>query len=137
MKCSRLERVKDRILSPAHTLSKMCLLNPTKNWAGLYNSRVLNKKVLNPNSAQLASKLGIPSERRRTLHFSLQKMAGRCGSLSRSLLSTARSSIRSSSSSSTSLPRLRPSLPQRLHSRPPLLSSTRYSNFYPLFFFKF
>lgn len=60
-------------------------------------------------------------------------MAGRCGSLSRSLLSTARSSIRSSSSSSTSLPRLRPSLPQRLHSRPPLLSTTRYSNFYPLF----
>ncbi|KAM3757021.1 hypothetical protein ACB098_02G156900 [Castanea mollissima] len=52
-------------------------------------------------------------------------MAGRCGSLSRSLLCTARTSIRSSSSSSTSLPGLRRSLPQRLHSRPPLLSSTR------------
>ncbi|GMY11846.1 protein NUCLEAR FUSION DEFECTIVE 6, chloroplastic/mitochondrial-like, partial [Fagus crenata] len=59
-------------------------------------------------------------------------MAWRCGSLSRSLLSTARSSsssFRSSSSSaSTSLPRLRPSIPtrpHRLHSRRSLFSTPR------------
>ncbi|KAJ4714788.1 Protein NUCLEAR FUSION DEFECTIVE 6 like [Melia azedarach] len=53
-------------------------------------------------------------------------MAWRCGSLPRTLISTARSSSIRSSTSTSSLPRLRPSSPplqaNRLHSRRPLLS---------------